>query len=394
MWIPLIAGAFLSAQIADGPVWKRHAIDDSSRGADGVKLMDVDRDGDPDIVCGWEEGGVIRLYLNPGVDRIRHPWPRVDVGKVASPEDAFPVDLDGDGNVDVISMTEGKSRSIFVHWAPVASAMQESAAWTTETFPWPKPAQSWMQGSVADLDGRNGIDLILASKGSSATVSLAMSAPEPRNLVAWSLQTIRRASWIMSVEKEDVDQDGDLDVWIVDRKGGRSGVFWLENPGAEGVRRGEDWNEHAVGALGEEPMFLSLGDLNRDGANDMAVAVRPQLVRVYLRSAGAPVQWTEEVIELSGEIGTAKGVSMADINLDGRMDLVFTCERAAGPLSGIVWLEQTPDGEWLQRPLGGPEGLKYDYPVTLDLDGDGDPDVLTCEERDQLGVVWYENPAR
>jgi hypothetical protein len=24
----------------------------------------------------------------------------------------------------------------------------------------------------------------------------------------------------------------------------------------------------------------------------------------------------------------------------------------------------------------------------------GDLDVITCEERDQLGVVWYENPTR
>jgi hypothetical protein len=30
----------------------------------------------------------------------------------------------------------------------------------------------------------------------------------------------------------------------------------------------------------------------------------------------------------------------------------------------------------------------------LDLDGDGDLDVITCEEVDQLGVIWYENPAR
>ena len=30
----------------------------------------------------------------------------------------------------------------------------------------------------------------------------------------------------------------------------------------------------------------------------------------------------------------------------------------------------------------------------LDLDADGDRDVVTCEERDNLGVIWYENPSR
>ena len=49
---------------------------------------------------------------------------------------------------------------------------------------------------------------------------------------------------------------------------------------------------------------------------------------------------------------------------------------------------------WLQHNLGGPEGVKFDLIQALDLDADGDLDVMTCEERDQLGVIWYENPQR
>jgi len=30
----------------------------------------------------------------------------------------------------------------------------------------------------------------------------------------------------------------------------------------------------------------------------------------------------------------------------------------------------------------------------VDLDRDGDLDILGCEEADNLGVFWYENPAR
>ncbi len=43
---------------------------------------------------------------------------------------------------------------------------------------------------------------------------------------------------------------------------------------------------------------------------------------------------------------------------------------------------------------GGPDGTKFDLMQVLDLDADGDLDVITCEERDQLGVIWYENPHR
>ena len=44
--------------------------------------------------------------------------------------------------------------------------------------------------------------------------------------------------------------------------------------------------------------------------------------------------------------------------------------------------------------ISGPRGVKFDLLQLLDVDGDGDLDVLTCEERHNLGVVWYENPAR
>ena len=57
-------------------------------------------------------------------------------------------------------------------------------------------------------------------------------------------------------------------------------------------------------------------------------------------------------------------------------------------------LKKNKDGEWQDQNLGGPEGIKFDRIAYADLDQDGDIDLITCEERDQLGVVWYENPAR
>jgi hypothetical protein len=44
--------------------------------------------------------------------------------------------------------------------------------------------------------------------------------------------------------------------------------------------------------------------------------------------------------------------------------------------------------------ISGPTGVKYDLVALVDLDGDGDLDVITTEENTNLGVIWYENPAR
>ena len=81
MRILIALATFGIASVATaGDPWTMHIIDDSSRGADGVRMADVNGDGYLDIATGWEEGGVVRMYLNPGPRRARQSWPGVTVG--------------------------------------------------------------------------------------------------------------------------------------------------------------------------------------------------------------------------------------------------------------------------------------------------------------------------
>ena len=96
---PLLIVLAISAFAVAGEPWSRHTIDNGSRGADGVRLADVNQDGLPDLVTPWEEGGIVRVYLHPGVKLVKQPWPSVTVGKVASPEDALFVDLSEDAGM-------------------------------------------------------------------------------------------------------------------------------------------------------------------------------------------------------------------------------------------------------------------------------------------------------
>jgi hypothetical protein len=52
------------------------------------------------------------------------------------------------------------------------------------------------------------------------------------------------------------------------------------------------------------------------------------------------------------------------------------------------------DPEWEPHDISGPEGIEFDWIELADLEGSGGLDVPTTGERAQLGVIWYENPAR
>lgn len=369
--------------------WQRHTIDASSQGSDGVRLADVNGDGLQDIATGWEEGGKVRVYLNPGHKKSRDPWPAVTVGSVPSPEDAVFVDLNQDGAVDVISSTEGKSRTLFVHWAPTENYL-DAQGWRTEPLAGSAGMTQWMYVLPIGnkLTGRT--DLVAGSKNDSGAIGVWKSNSTDDRLT-W--QHWYDAGWIMSLISRDVDGDGDNDVVATDRKGEKRGALWFENTAGE-----DPWKSHRIGPVNKyEIMFLHYADLDGDGLEDAIAAVRDGPILFIRRLPGEGVRWETHEIELPPGYGTGKAVAVGDIDLDGTPDLVFTCENALGELSGVGLLTPTGDPAsepWKATNVGGPQGVKYDLVELIDLDGDGDLDILTCEERDLLGVIWYENPAR
>jgi len=395
--LALIALCAAPAQGADP--WRRHTIDDSSRGADGVRLADVNADGRPDIVTGWEQGGVTRVYLNPGPAKAKEKWPAVTVGKTPNVEDAVFSDLDGDGATDVVTCCEGKTRAMFVHWAPKEKErFLVPDAWKTEAIPAAKGVMMWMFCVPAQIDGVRGVDLVAAGKGGGAKLGWFEAPENPRDLAAWTWHPILDVGWIMSLVLFDMDGDGDRDILATDRKGKACGCFWIENPGP-GPALTKPWPRHDIGGAGREVMFLAPVTGNvADGLRDILVATKPRDILHLRRTARDTKTWQEQTIRAPDTAGTAKAVTFGDIDLDGRPDVVFSCEGASGSKSGVMWLSgretQTGAAEWDAHDISGPEGVKYDLVELVDLDADGDLDVLTCEEAANLGVIWYENPTR
>ena len=391
---------FESSQLATAvaaDAWQRHTIDDQSRGADGVRLADMNGDGRLDIATGWEEGGITRVYVHPGAALVRQPWPAVTVGNTSHVEDAVWVDLDRDGVLDVVSSCEGTTRQLFIHWAPTDMARwQEEDRWLTQAFPaLAAEQQMWMFAVALQVDGRHGVDLVLGSKGPRASVGWLEAPENPRDVAAWHYHRWIDAGWIMSLLTLDVDGDRDLDILLSDRKGSHTGVRWLENPGT-GTSIRDRWAVHEVGGRGREPMFLDVGRLDAKHPFDIVVADRRGgLIWFWQDPQAAAIKWRSQEIARPAGCGTPKAVALGDMDLDGQEDIVFSCE-AARNQSGVRWLSRDTSalGRWRDHEISGTAGTKFDRLELVDLDEDGDLDVLTCEETENLGVIWYENPAK
>ncbi|MEA2063170.1 MAG: VCBS repeat-containing protein [Gemmatimonadota bacterium] len=376
--------------------WAMHVIDNSSEGADGVRLADANGDGLMDIVTGWEEGGVVMVYLNPGADKVKSKWPSVVAGRVKDVEDAVFVDLDRDGALDVVSCCEGSTKSMFVHWAPADSEKYlDSVAWSTEAIPASRSVMQWMFCLPLQVDGEAGLDLVAGGKKDNAAIGWFEAPADPRDLSQWKWHPISEAGWIMSLFAVDMDKDGDLDVLTSDRKGASRGVRWLEDPGPGPLQTGP-WKNHFISARDRAVMFMTLSGPEHDSLSEILVSAKQKSL-VYLRrdNVRSPV-WENLDIALPEHTGEAKAVAVADINQDGKQDFVCTCEHAENR-PGVFWVTPAEglDGEgWEFHDISGPAGTKYDLVVCLDLDGDGDLDVITCEEKENLGVIWYENPLK
>lgn len=410
----------------------RHVIDGSGSGADGVHLGDINDDGYPDVVSGWEESGLLRVYLHPGPAVVaRHgAWPYVDVSggqDLSSIEDAAFADLDLDGRIDaVVTATEGmgahSNRRIRIHAWDRTGPLEEPGSWRGRVIHLDAPMDRFLAVRAAQLDGRHGADIVAISRslfedpadsGEVTTMGglYLYRAPPPLpsgEQRAWPRQRLAEFQKGKVIELVDMDADGDKDILYA----GARNVVWLENPLNDA--RDDQWTSHWVGTASD----LALCDINADGHRDIVATVGRREYPVVARwfegiadDSARSRQWRAHDIVVAGpapmrffqlDNAAVKGIACGHLvgASTGPADIVLT---ASGSGYGMVALlaPEALSGEdgdvWRLAPLMAYQWvMKFDNVLSVDMDADGDLDLVTSEENEGwwlrgAGVLWFEN---
>jgi len=354
----------------DGTAWTPRAIRAAIPGLAVIALADLDRDGDPDLVVG-AEGDVRLAWLeNRRVHRSSgFGAPRPVEGTSDSIRDLRSFDVDGDGDLDLVTASYNDDR---IAW--YENAAGDASLWREHLV---SGEANGAEGVVAaDLDRDGDLDLI--------------SAAELGNEIAWYENRGGDRAWIAravttsvpgarAIVAADVDGDGDLDAISAAPSAGR--IAWYENAPGDG----SDWTEHeiATGVRGASAVWA--GDVDGDGDLDVASAASLEdRILLHRNADGRGRRWETEV--LTTQASGASSVSAGDLDGDGDVDVLSASDFDAK----IAWYENPgAGGSWRERVISTSANGATSV-IAADLDGDGDLDVASASRFDDK-IAWYRN---
>ncbi len=310
-----------------------------------VLVFDLDRDGQQDVIACDAARNLVVWYRRNGSE-----WQErslTSAHEVAAPAHATPVDLDADGDHDLV----------------IAGL-----------------------GSVWPTDGPEGAVVWLENDGQQQFTTRVL------------LRDVRR---VTDVQPGDLDGDGDLDLVVAEFGYHRGSVLWLENQG-----EGRFLDHQLLAAPGA--VHVPVADFDGDGDLDVAAVVTQNEEEVwgFENLGGGEFQPNRRLIygSVNFDLGCV-GLVATDLDRDGDQDLLLATGdnfeligHHPQPSHGCTWLEN--EGGWQFTPrrlveFGGTYGV-----APGDMDGDGDTDLALVSMFNDWSVegaaslIWLENDGR
>jgi len=349
----------VSAVLVQGQnfTFEQHPIDLSFQGIHAIKVIDLDDDGDLDIVGGSE--------ITPTTSSIGIHWLRNDGGNpIVWTRFAIDDSFEHVMSVEVDYIDNDEFPDI------VASS------WSLHQIAWWKnsgdPTQGWTKSIIksafinahdakcADIDQDGYTDIIAANYYSPGNIIICYNDGD--TTVNWQTSYLTNSfAGALRVAVIDLDKDDDLD--ILGTASDADEISWWSNLGGNPLT----FSKNVIAANFHGSSNLYVIDMNGDEVYDIiSNAWKSNQVAYWLCIDLQSNSWSKSTVSTTLE--TAAGVSGGDIDDDGDIDIV-----AVGKIPGELVIYENTNFTWTKTVLtenfyGGSALAVVDFDNDTDLD--------------------------
>ena len=366
----------------DGTAWIQWPIKTGYSGAHGCHIGDLDGDGDIDVVGAAAAGNIVSWFENTAGNG--SAWTEhVLSGAFTGASGVYVIDLDKDGDLDIIGGTQSGAGKV-AWWENTDGVFSAPIEHLIDN------ANQCFAPFAADLDNDGDLDIVGGSAATAPSLIVWWESDGTPLDGGWTKHTIHTpaGTWACGVYAYDIDRDGDLDV--IGTVYADNDVIWLENTpsGAAPPADPITWIKHDIDTNFGGASWVDIADINQDGYMDILGAAYSGDDAAWWENDGTPADgFIKHTIFNGATLPGIHGIAAGDINGDGNADIIVPRDYAAE----LSWWKNLMihRSEYFVD-SGQSLGSSSSYAVGLgDLDRDGDTDAFVANYG--ADEVWLNN---